>query len=391
MRQNIILLCLLILLFSCKEKEHDGYTLTVELDVPEQSYLYFWQEEFKKGIRVDSVLVEEGKGVFKGMCDELTRVEVCTEAGDRVLWLYAQKGDKITIKGSIKSPYEIELSGTPEHELISRFRNENHKLLQKIYESDTAYYTHMNDTSYRNTVMCDHDSLHARVTDFVMNNPATIASTILIYDYLLDSRITEHADTLLRRLPPEVKPVSLLAKAELFIAGNDKHPVGKILPYMTFRTAHDSVVNTGGFRRRTTLFIVWASYDTLSRQQMQVMRRLEKKYPRNFLNLVSVSVDTDQEAWQSALQNDSIGGRAHCRLKEGWLANQIENLGVRTLPATFLLNASGRIVAKNLLNYELEAATDSLVAEIGEDESMNKKKESSNGSQKSKNTTSKRR
>lgn len=68
-----------------------------------------------------------------------------------------------------------------------------------------------------------------------------------------------------------------------------------MLPYMTFRTPGDSVINTGGFRRRTTLFTVWASYDTPSRQQMQVVRKIREKYSAPYLNVVSVSLDTDEK------------------------------------------------------------------------------------------------
>lgn len=389
MRRYIILLSLLMLLFSCGESKHNGYTLTVKLDVPEQSYLYFWQEEFKQGITVDSVLVEEGKGVFKGVSNDITRVEICTEAGERILWLYVKNGEKIELKGEAKKPYLITMSGTPTHETIGRFHNDNHELLQRIHDNDTAYYTHLGDTAYRHTMQRDLDTLYRRVHDFVLANPASMASTLLIYDYLLSPRTAEMADTLLRRLPPETKPVSLLAKAELFISGNDKHPEGKMLPYMTFRTATDSVVNTGGFRRRTTLLTVWASYDTLSRAQLQVVRRLTAKHKRSFLNAVCISVDTDDEAWRNALQLDSITTGVHCRLKEGWGAGQIENLGVRTLPATFLINGAGKIVHKNLLGNELEAVTDSLIQIVGEDENLNEQTKKSSTKKPSRNAAKK--
>lgn len=350
--------------------DKEQFTITAELDVPDQSYLYFWQEEHKKGISVDSVITEEGKAVFKGTCDQLAHIEVFTEASERVVSFYAAKGNKIKLKGSISAPYEIAFSGTPEIEEVGRFRNENSRLLQQLHEGEASFYAHLGDTAREKQLSLCLDTLHTRVIDFARSHPASYASTVLIYDYLLASGTTEIADSLLRSLAPEAKPVSLLAKAELFIADTQKNPVGKMLPYMTFRTPDDSVINTGGFRRRTTLLTVWASYDSLSRRQMQVVRKLREKHSRYYLNIVSVALDSDENAWREVLRSDTLTGWPQCILKEGWNATQVENLGIQMLPATFVINGNGRIVAKNLYDDALIEAVDKSVEEVGEDKML---------------------
>lgn len=240
-----IFLFFALLLTACGGEEKEGFTITAELDVPEQSYLYFWQEELKKGITVDTVLVEEGKAEYKGICQEMARIEITTEAGERVVSLYAKNGNKIKLKGSIKAPYEITFSGTNEMEQVGKFRNDNHTLLQRIADDDRAFFALIDDTlRQKERALCT-DTLHRRVEEFAGANPQSYASTILIYDYLLAPATVDRADSLLRSLAPEAKPVSLLAKAELFIADTRKNPEGKMLPYMTFRTPADSVINTG--------------------------------------------------------------------------------------------------------------------------------------------------
>ena len=162
MKQTIYVFLLLILLTACGgDKENEGFTLTVELDVPDQTYLYFWQEEHKKGITVDSVLTEKGRAVYKGVCGELSRIEICTEAGQRVLSLYVKNGDKIKLKGSVETPYEITFSGPIEQEQIGKFRNDNHTLLQRLTDSDRDFYSHIGDTSYQQSLTetrCTHKS-----------------------------------------------------------------------------------------------------------------------------------------------------------------------------------------------------------------------------------------
>ncbi len=368
-----IFLFFALLLTACGGEEKEGFTITAEFDVPEQSYLYFWQEELKNGITVDTVLVEEGKAEYKGVCQEMAHIEIGTEAGERVVSLYVKNGNKIKLKGSIKAPYEITFSGTNEMEQVGKFRNDNHTLLQHIADDDQAFFALIDDTLRQKERALRIDTLHRRVEEFARANPQSYASTLLIYDFLLTPETVETADSLLRSLAPEAKPVSLLAKAEIFIADTRKNPEGKMLPYMTFRTPDDSVINTGGFRRRTTLFTVWASYDSLSRREMQVIRTLREKYTPAYLNIVSVSLDADKEAWRETLRSDSLQAWPHCLLEEGWNANQVENLGLQRIPTSFIINGNGRIVAKNLHGDELIEAVDRTVAEVGEDKTYGEK------------------
>lgn len=110
---------------------------------------------------------------------------------------------------------------------------------------------------------------------------------------------------------------------------------------------------------------------------MQVVRKIREKYSAPYLNVVSVSLDTDEKAWREILHSDTLEGWAHCILKEGWNANQVENLGIQSLPATFVLNGTGRIVAKNIYDEELIDTVDKTVAEVGEDKTFGEKSSSS--------------
>ncbi|MCD7709845.1 MAG: DUF4369 domain-containing protein [Porphyromonadaceae bacterium] len=363
----LISLWLLLLIACSGEKKSQAFSLTAEFDVPDRSYLYFWQEEYKTGISLDSVLVQKGKAVYQGSCEDLARIEITTEAGERLLSLYVKNGDRIKMKGHIAAPYEITFSGTPEQELIGKFRNDNHTLLSRVDEGDRRFFSHLGDTLYRDSLTALRDTLHQRVIDFALVHPDSYASTLLIYDYLLAPETVETVDTLLRDLAPEAKPVSLLAKTELYLTTMRKNPTGKVMPHMTFRTSTDSSITTSGFRRNTTLLTVWATYDSLSRRQMQVLKFLRQKYSPSFLRIVSVALDNDEEQWREVLRNDSLEGWPQCLLREGWNANQVDNLGVQTLPATFVLNGSGRIVAKNLYDEALVEAVDNSVALVGED------------------------
>lgn len=326
-----IFLFFALLLTACGGEEKEGFTITAELDVPEQSYLYFWQEELKKGITVDTVLVEEGKAEYKGICQEMARIEITTEAGERVVSLYAKNGNKIKLKGSIKAPYEITFSGTNEMEQVGKFRNDNHTLLQRIADDDRH-------SSPSSTIPCGRKSGHSAPTPFIAawrSLPVPIPNPTP-RPYSSTTTCSRPPPSTGRLAPAQPRPRSqagiAAGQGRTLHCRYPEKPEGKMLPYMTFRTPADSVINTGGFRRRTTLFTVWASYDSLSRREMQVIRTLREKYAPAYLNIVSVSLDADKEAWRETLRTDSLQAWPHCLLEEGWNANQVENLGLPENP-----------------------------------------------------------
>lgn len=56
-----------------------------------------------------------------------------------------------------------------------------------------------------------------------------------MYEYLLNENTVELCDSLLRIMPSEAKPASLLAKIDLFIEQVRRVSVGKIFPYSVLK------------------------------------------------------------------------------------------------------------------------------------------------------------
>jgi peroxiredoxin len=84
------------------------------------------------------------------------------------------------------------------------------------------------------------------------------------------------------------------------------------------------------------------------------MVTLYKELHSQGLNIIGVSLDKDAAKWKEAISKDKLTWTQVSNLKfwEEPIAIQYE---VESIPASFVLDASGKVVAKGLLGKELRA------------------------------------
>ena len=72
------------------------------------------------------------------------------------------------------------------------------------------------------------------------------------------------------------------------------------------------------------------------------------------LNIVGVSLDKDATKWKQAIAKDKLTWTQVSHLKF-WDDPIIAQYGVQEIPSTFILDATGKVVAQNLRGSELRA------------------------------------
>ena len=78
-----------------------------------------------------------------------------------------------------------------------------------------------------------------------------------------------------------------------------------------------------------------------------------KKYHKKGLEILSVSLDNNKEAWEKAIKDDGLIWNHVSDLK-GWGSSAAKLYGVSGIPHIVLIDKEGTIVAKNLRGEKLE-------------------------------------
>ncbi|PRZ22040.1 thioredoxin-like protein [Flavobacterium granuli] len=86
-----------------------------------------------------------------------------------------------------------------------------------------------------------------------------------------------------------------------------------------------------------------------------------KEFHSKGLNIIGVSLDKDAAKWKEAIAKDKLTWTQVSNLKF-WDEPIAKQYQVESIPATFILDASGKVVAKDLRGDELRAKIKELLA-----------------------------
>jgi thiol-disulfide isomerase/thioredoxin len=151
-----------------------------------------------------------------------------------------------------------------------------------------------------------------------------------------------------------MKQIIFILSALLVTAGAEAQlQPGNLAPEISLADNRDSAFNLSSLRGKIVLVDFWASWCVPCRAANPGVVRLYNKYKGQGFEVVGVSIDSKKGAWLSAIKKDRITYR-QVNDPKGWYSKTAESYFVDEIPATFLLDKEGKLVAVNLEGRELE-------------------------------------
>ncbi len=138
--------------------------------------------------------------------------------------------------------------------------------------------------------------------------------------------------------------------------------VGTKAPNFTGLTPEGEQISLFGVMGKVTIIDFWASWCKPCRVQSPFMVKMYKKYHDSGLNIISVSLDKNKDAWARAIKQDGLEWFHVSHLK-GWQEPIAKLYHVNFIPHTFILDSKGIIRAKNLHGEDFEKTVRALLNE----------------------------
>lgn len=138
--------------------------------------------------------------------------------------------------------------------------------------------------------------------------------------------------------------------------------VGDTAPDFTANNFHGGTVTLADHRGKIVLLDFWASWCGPCMRDMPNLVKIKDRYPADKFVIIGVSLDMEKTL--SRMKQAIIENKLNYPITfdgKGW-RNAVSSLyGVRSIPATFILDADGVIVSKNKRGEELVLLLDKLV------------------------------
>lgn len=361
MQKIVALVMGVVALVACQPKP-EGYTVhaivTGGLDEGTQVYLKT-TDSLNQWVVVDTSRVENGAFRFTGEQNKLKIHYIAIAAVEGDLPFVLENGN-IAITFQKDSLVYAEVTGTTQNKFLTDFLSESRKWSAQIeaVQKDMYQAAQQEDTVTVMTLQEEYVEFQEEAMDFSVafakENPDALISVMLMKNFLaIEFLPQEEIEAMYDALNEEIKvsPAGILLKKQLDSIKATK--IGAVAPEFSAPTPDGNLLALSDVKGKLTLIDFWAAWCLPCRVENPNMVKVYQKYHHKGLNIIGVSLDFDATDWKKAIAADGLSWRHISNLKQ--FEDPIaECYGVNAIPATFLLDEHGRIIAKNLRGRALE-------------------------------------
>ena len=376
--KKIIVIALTGLLVSCSG---NGFKITGEIKgMPDGTKVFLEKQDklSQTGFSpIDTVKVENGKFTFEGKALEPEIHAVIFEnkpdAQPQGFVLILEKGD---IKAEINkdSIAKAKLSGTYNNTEFAKFNIAITKLQKKSFDyqnQNMALYqeaSQKQDTAVLNRLQKElskiQDETLAYNQKYAETNPKSFLS-VLIAESMIGQQQPkfDKIKKIFDALEADLKITKSGKKVKEALDAFSKTKTGEKAPDFSAKNPEGKVISLKESLGKVTIIDFWASWCAPCRAENPNVVALYNEFHGKGLNIIGVSLDREGDAakWKEAIAKDKLAWTQVSNLKF-WEDPIALKYNVKSIPATFILDAKGNIVAKDLHGPELKAKVAELLA-----------------------------
>ncbi len=131
--------------------------------------------------------------------------------------------------------------------------------------------------------------------------------------------------------------------------------IGGEAPDFTQQTPEGESLSLSDLRGKVVLLDFWASWCGPCRRENPNVVKVYEKYKDKGFEILGISLDRDRDRWLQAIKQDGLTWKHVSDLKY-WSNAVAKQYNVRAIPHTILVDAEGKIIARNLRGAQLEQA-----------------------------------
>lgn len=267
---------------------------------------------------LDTIKIQGGRFAYEVPCKEsATLVLIFPNYSTQPV--FAESGEAVEIKADASHLKEMEVEGTDDNELMTKFR----KQIASVPPPDEKKYA----------------------AQFIADHPQSAVSGYLVSKYFVQTEAPDYKkamqmiDKLLARQPRN----AMLARQKRLLLGMENTNVGDPLPKFSAHTLDGKTITNADLKGKIVIINLWATWNY---ESIDLQRALDEAVKKDYATVLGISADADRKEAQQTLKNNGVEFPNVC---DGMMMDSklVKTLGLTTIPDNIIIK-NGRIAERHI-------------------------------------------
>ena len=372
MKIHLFTFLIISTLFGCNQSNKlskNEYNVTVKAEgVFDGLRAYLKTNENPRNpIATDTAIVYNGSFTFKGQIEgtEMRSLTIDGVNGQTTLLLEAGNIEVVVYKDSI---YKSTVKGSFNNAVFNDYKKQYKAKIDDLTFLKRSLIESQTDPIISNSLKKEMDSLGTELKNFGFNfikaNTNADFSLLLLnrlidqngFDLTLASEAYDQIDNSVKIKTTNNQIISNRIKTKIKSAKKSELVmIGKIVPNFSAPNPQGELIELNKIKGKVTIIDFWASWCKPCRVENPNLVKLYNEYHPKGLEIISVSLDREaqKDFWIKAIEKDQLSWYNISNLKF-WQEPIAKLYGVNSIPATFIIDKNGILIAKKLRGSQLD-------------------------------------
>lgn len=374
MRKLLVLITVLSIFSSCHlNGSADKYTISGTIKGHPAKSILLEKLGLQKVTTIDSAKIDE-KGFFK-MSGVSEKGFYRLKLDEQVFFLFMLEPTEYKVEVDMaKKPDYFTMTGSKDNDEFQSVFKQMSAVQQEVQGWNQAYQVYAQQHASPDTLMFLKQQLEnsaGKFEAYIRDSSKTARNPLIAMFYVTNGpvdRFPQENLAVVQRMEKEMPNSSYTKEFKEVYTAYEKQAkaqqeavkaaenvgIGKEAPEIDLKNPEGKSIKLSSLKGKVVLLDFWASWCGPCRMEMPNVVAAYNKYKDKGFTVYSVSLDKDGAAWKNSIANLGMVWENHVSDLKWWQCEAAVRYGVQGIPAAYLLDRNGVIVATNLRGEELD-------------------------------------